>query len=161
MSFNRISVLPFQSDEDESDEESFETSSDTGSDVVFERDDSVLISMDASESENARSATDTNILDDITDGRVKTWDDLASDADDQSDYPSNRSDIQSSIKEEQWKKERLEKEHNVPLFLSLNCTIRDRSHLSSTMISMPVEYLPVCFGEYFRGHYLHLELDVS
>ncbi|XP_028404501.1 KICSTOR complex protein SZT2-like [Dendronephthya gigantea] len=137
---------PYQSDKGESDEESIETSSDNGSDVVFERDDSVLISMDASESENAKSAADTNTMDDITEGSVNTWDDLASDEEDLSDYPSNRSDIQSSTKEDNIM-EQSEEEHNVPLFLNLNCTIRDRSHLSSTMVSMPAEYLPVCFAD--------------
>lgn len=44
----------------------------------------------------------------------------------------------------------LEEQYNVPLFLNLSCTIRDRSHLSSTMVSTPAEYLPVCLGELCR-----------
>lgn len=102
---------------------------------------SVFQSVDATESENVTSLR----ADDITEGSVATYDDVSEDK--QSDYPSNRSDIQSSIKEDNI--EQKEKEHNVPLFLSLNCTVRDKSHLSSTMVSMPAEYLPVCFGKLY------------
>ena len=109
-------------------------------DVVF-----VPETYDESESENVKSSGDTN-TDDITEGSVETEDDHIISEDDQSDYPSNRSDIQSSIKEDNIM-EQLEKEHNIPLFLSLNCTVRDKSHLSSTMVSMPAEYLPACFGK--------------
>ena len=107
-------------------------------------DESVLQYTNGSESENLKSTADTN-TDDITEGSVPTTD-LGESESEKSDYPSDQSDMQSSIKEENVM-EQLEEEHNVPLFLSLNCTIRDKSHLSNTMVSMPAEYLPACFGK--------------
>lgn len=104
-----------------------------------------VLEIDGTEIENVKSADETN-TEDITDGSVDIEDDRFVSEDDDSDYPSNRSDMQSSFKEDNIM-EQLEKEHNVPLFLSLNCTIRDKSHLSSTMVSMPSEYLPACFGK--------------
>ncbi len=109
---------------------------------MFEGDDSVLQSV---ENENVKSSADTN-TDDITEESVQTSDNFAISEEDQPDYPSDKSDMQSSIKGVN-NMEQLEKDYNVPLFLSLNCTIRDKSHLSSTMVSMPAEYLPACFGK--------------
>lgn len=134
-----------QSEEDESDAESLVNSSD-GSDVVFQRDEKAFLSIDSTETEHLTSTGD-----DIAGGSVKSFDDLSSNSDVHSDYPSNRSDIQSSIKEDNIMEE-LEKEHNVPLFLSLNCTLRDKTHLSSTMVNMPTEDLPVCFGKFIVYH---------
>ena len=82
---------------------------------------------------------------------METRDDLlmTSIEDEDFDFPSDRSDLQSSIKDGDIMDELrdIEQEYNVPLFLNLSYTIRDRSHLSSTMVSMSAEYLPTCLGK--------------
>ena len=78
---------------------------------MFEGDDSVLQSV---ENENVKSSADTN-TDDITEESVQTSDNFAISEEDQPDYPSDKSDMQSSIKGVN-NMEQLEKDYNVPLF---------------------------------------------
>ena len=111
--------------------------------VVFEE--SIPQSTDETESENLKSTADTNTDDFTSEGSVQTPDLLNSESE-EPDYPSDQSDLQSSMKDETIMKQ-LEEEYNVPLFLSLNCTVRDKSHLSNAMVSMPAAYLPACFGK--------------